>query len=306
MEQEQQLIQVQKFLSHEQTHVRLGAIEIISGCSLQSQLHPFFTKLNVGKQLLNLINDNNEDILNHSCISLVNLTSNPNFSLNLLKLNPFDGIMKQLRSKYIKDKNKELLIKTMVNITQIENGISQLLQENTSVKGLNVIRLIHMLKNIDIKNEKQLETYHYLPFLLCNVTKGLIGRELIMEPQRNLIKYVINFMDYSYYYSYYQNNKKFFEYYQIFYKGIWNIIKNCIFLLNDESKLQNYYSKIFLDCSEKQEEKQEEWTKNHLIFEIINPIIGSFCEYKKTVRNKILKKQKQNKSIDILLKYMNF
>ncbi len=86
MEQEQQLIQVRKFLNHEQQRVRLGAVEIISGCSMDAQLHPFFTKLNIGKQLLQLLSDTNTDIVHHSCISLVNLSSNPNFSINLLKL----------------------------------------------------------------------------------------------------------------------------------------------------------------------------------------------------------------------------
>ena len=344
-ELEQQLVDVKKYLGHHSSNVRLKAVEIVSGCSSDTQLHPFFTKLNIGKQLLQLIADSNKDIAYHSCVSLVNLSSNPNFTLNLLKASPFNTIIKELRSKYISNKVRELLIKMLVNMTQTSDGISDLLQENTSVQGLHIIRLIHILKTIHADNHQQIRMYHYLPYVLCNITQNNVGRELIMEPQRNLIGYIIPFMDYNFDYHLKETNKKtkqekddiaIGECYKTFHRGIWNTIRNCIWLLNDEPQqllkqmekqknkkkdedeknednvdlkkaIHNYYLRIFLDYGN----KEEEWTKNALIFEIINPLIGGLHEYEKKLRKKMVKLQKKEKernetSMDNLLKRMSF
>ena len=318
---EKQLVEVQRFLYHKEARVRLGAVEIVSGCSTDTQLHPFFTKLNIGKQLLHLIGDVNKEIARHSCVSLVNLSSNPNFSLNLLKCSPFDCIVKHLRSDSITEKMKELLIKTMLNVTQTQEGISQLLQIGTSVQGLHVIRIVHMLKNVDVYKSEQIRIFHYLPFLLCNVTQNEIGRQLITEPQRNLIRHLVLFMDYNFDYDTLSES----DCYKIFHRGVWSLMRNCLWCLRDEPKqyldglkkkqkinentseqqikklISGYYLRIFFDFGQ-----QMEWAQNQIFFEIINPLIGPLHEYKATLRRKLMKRRENENGIDALLKRMDF
>ena len=325
---EQQLVQVKQFLNHHSTKVRLSAVEIISGCSNDAQLHPFFTKLNIGNQLLDLCGDSNSEISRHACSALVNLTSNPNFSLNLLDSSPFNTILQQLRSHSLSLQRKELLIKMIVNLTQNTEGVSLLLQLDSSVQGLHVIRLIHMLKSVDIRKYDQIRAMHYIPYLLCNVTQNEIGRELVMEPQRNLIRFIVPFMDYNFDYHLVEtqktdkNTKKskssesghisIGECYRIFHRGIWNLIKNCMFCLNDEPQLflkqiqkshgknfmkqkeslkrmiRKYYLRIFIDleCGPLE--------RNEIIFELINPLIGPLCEYPRKLRRRLKRKQMDN------------
>lgn len=348
---ETQLLEVQKFLVSERNDVRLHATEIIASCSSDSQLHPFFTKLNIGSQLLPLMADINQKISHNACLAMVNLSSNPNFVLNLLDSYPFNIILKHLRSYSSSSTNTastvkkiELMIKMLVNLTQSEDGQSELLQEKTPLQGLHVIRLIHILKKVDLSDIQCLQVYHYLPHVLCNVTRSAVGRYLIMEPERNLVRYIIAFLD-EYAFDFKKKQKSteneiesetlsISHMYQIFHRGIWETMRNCIWILNDSpnlllksllankshqktdnvvecqtsNKISNNVNDSKLEdddgnCNQSEEEKvilndfilrifldvgiNDDWRKNCLIYEILNPILGSILEYKSKVRKKL-------------------
>merc|ERR1712032_1255220 len=101
-----------------------------------------------------------------------------------------------------------MLIKMTLNLTQTPEGVCSLLQLNSSVQGLHVIRLIHLLKGVDVRSESSVRAMHYLPWILCNVTQNADGRQLIIEPQRNLLRYIMPFLDADFDYELQSDNSE--------------------------------------------------------------------------------------------------
>lgn len=136
----------------------------------------------------------------------------------------------------------ELLLQILVNTTREEEGRNSfLLVKQPTRRGLYLLRLIYLLKNVDFENKYCVKSYAYLPYILCNLTQSFDGRQLLVEPQRNLLKYLIPFIN-----NYdiienrimksknkNKNNDEFVDCYEIFMNGIWDTLKNICMGLDD-------------------------------------------------------------------------
>ncbi|ETO25007.1 hypothetical protein RFI_12138 [Reticulomyxa filosa] len=317
---EENLRQIQEFSRHARPDVRLEAVKIWSGLSLDAQSHPFFTKLKIGNDLVRLLSDSNGEIVKHSATTLVNLSTNPNFVDYFLGTNKssLEVIIKEIRSSG--NSQKDLLIKILVNCTREAIGRTIVLQENTPLFGLNVVRLLHMLESIDIKNSQQISTYHHLPYIIVNLCQERMGRQLLMEPNRRLLlKYVIPYMDYNINYDAFEPNAPIKQQYQIFHQGIWDIVRNCCFAINekpDEKFMRQWWkNKVQVQSNETNGDDNDDndndndnddtndissadlelrigeyfcdlfcFEENLLLYEILNPLLGGIYSYRNSIR----------------------
>ena len=94
MSQLAQFQEIKRYICDSKSEVRLEAVKILASCSTNSQMQPFFSSLNFGKDLVSLLSDTNEETCRYACIALINLTSNPNFVANFIKESPFNNIIK--------------------------------------------------------------------------------------------------------------------------------------------------------------------------------------------------------------------
>lgn len=111
-----------------------------------------------------------------------------------------------------------LLIKLLVNLTCLDDGVGALLQSDNDEQmyGVNVVKLVSLFNTPanDIKGE----AFVYVGSILVNVSRSEAGRNFLLEPTRGLLKQILEFESDN----------------PVHRKGVFGTVRNCCVGLKDE------------------------------------------------------------------------
>ena len=174
-----------EFLSDKRSDVRKEAATIVAG----------LTGTDDGLQTLT---DKRETLISHllhllgkdppestpSAQALINLTGH---SLEVVSLAVNKGAVERCID-FIKDGEcapVDLLLSLLANITKAEGGVHVLSQEGKPLEGFYIQRLVQLLVS-----GKPQETYAQAASVLCNVSRHLIGRKVILDRKGSIVNLV--------------------------------------------------------------------------------------------------------------------
>ncbi|EXB43459.1 hypothetical protein L484_006521 [Morus notabilis] len=116
---------------------------------------------------------------------------------------------------------RQLLVMLLVNLTQLDAGITSLLQtEDEKMQGLYVMKLVRSFCRSS--SETSEDAFEHVGSILVNISNQEAGRKLLLDPKRGLLKQIVRQFDSS------SSLRR---------KGVFGTIRNCCF--EAESQLQN-------------------------------------------------------------------
>ncbi|XP_057508197.1 uncharacterized protein LOC130791102 [Actinidia eriantha] len=151
--------------------------------------------------------------------ALINLSQNSELAAKLVSM----GMIKATMDILYKQEAgiTRLLVMFLINLTQLDAGIDSLLQiGDEKMHGLYVMRLVRSF--CTSSNEKDGDPFEHVGSVLVNISKREVGRKLLLDPKRGLLKQVIRQFDST------SSLRK---------KGVSGTIRNCCF--EAENQIQN-------------------------------------------------------------------
>ncbi|XP_043704570.1 protein HGH1 homolog [Telopea speciosissima] len=151
--------------------------------------------------------------------ALINLSQNLDLSAKMVAIGMIKTAMETL---YKQDSGiARLLVMLLVNLTQLDEGIVCLLQnEDKNLQGLYLMKLVRSF--CTSSSEKREDPFEHVGSILVNISKMEAGRKLLLDPKRGLLKQIIRQFDST------SPLRK---------KGVCGTIRNCCF--EAENQLQN-------------------------------------------------------------------
>ncbi|KAH9606827.1 hypothetical protein KSS87_001137 [Heliosperma pusillum] len=177
------------FLSSPSPPVKRAAVDIVRGLTgsedgMQSLAK--YSKILLTK-LSHLLGDPKE-VSEPAAESLINLSQNSDLAGEMISLRLFNTAMEILYKP--ESPIKRLLVMLLVNLTQLDAGISSLLQiEDEKMHGLYVMKLVRSFCRTP--DERQGDPFEHVGSILINISKKEAGREVLLDPKRGLLKQII-------------------------------------------------------------------------------------------------------------------
>ncbi|KAJ8760843.1 hypothetical protein K2173_021881 [Erythroxylum novogranatense] len=143
--------------------------------------------------------------------ALVNLSPNSSLAAEMVKM----GMIKIVMDVLYKPDSiiSHLLVMLLVNLTQLDDGISSLLQvEDEKVQGLFVMKLVRSFCRSSSDAEE--DAFDHVGSILVNISQKESGRRLLLDPKQGLLKQILRQFDSS------SHLRK---------KGVSGTIRNCCF-----------------------------------------------------------------------------
>ncbi|VAH12894.1 unnamed protein product [Triticum turgidum subsp. durum] len=158
--------------------------------------------------------------------SLVNLSQDGELAARLVVLGAVAAAMDvMVKRGGEQPKLARSLVMLLVNLTQVESGISALLQAgDEKVQGLYVAKLVRSFCRSSCDSEDE-DIFEHIASILVNISKVEAGQRILMEPKRGLLKQIIGQFD--------STN-------QLRKKGVAGTIRNCCF--EADTQIQNLLS----------------------------------------------------------------
>lgn len=151
--------------------------------------------------------------------ALVNLSQNSDLAAKMIEMDIIKVIMDILYKQGCEITG--LLVMLLVNLTQLDAGVDSLLQlGDDKVQGLYVMKLVRSF--CTSSNEKKDDPFGHVGSILVNISKNKVGRSLLLDPKRGLLKQIIRQFDST------SILRK---------KGVSGTIRNCCF--EADNQLQN-------------------------------------------------------------------
>ncbi|KAJ4711335.1 ARM repeat superfamily protein [Melia azedarach] len=208
------------FLSNPSPPVKKAAVDIVRGLTgsedgLQTLSH--YSKIAL-PSLSRLLSENKE-VSEPAAEALVNLSQNSELSRKMVRM----GMIKTAMDLLYKPDSTitRLLVMLLVNLTQLDDGISSLLQtEDEQLQGLYVMKLVRSFCRSS--SEISDDPFEHVGSILVNISKKEAGRKILLDSKRGLLKQIIRQFDSS------SSLRK---------KGVSGTIRNCCF--EAENQLQN-------------------------------------------------------------------
>ncbi|OVA09028.1 FAM203 N-terminal [Macleaya cordata] len=208
------------FLSSPSPQLKKAAVDIVRGLTgseegLQSLAH--HSKI-VLPALARLLGEPKE-VSEPAAEALVNLSQNSDISAKMVEIGMINTAMDML---YKQDSViKRLLVMLLVNLTQLDAGITSLLQTgDEKLQGMYVMKLVRSF--CTSSNEKRDDPFEHVGSILVNISKMEAGRKFLLDPKRGLLKQIIRQFDSA------SPLRK---------KGVSGTIRNCCF--EAENQIQN-------------------------------------------------------------------
>ncbi|GAB4839991.1 hypothetical protein Ancab_020700 [Ancistrocladus abbreviatus] len=151
--------------------------------------------------------------------SLINLSQDPNLAGKMVSM----GMIKTAMDLLYKQDTVVacLLVMLLVNLTQLDAGITSLLQtEDEKMHGLYVMKLVRSF--CTSTNGKKGDPFEHVGSILVNISKMEAGRKFLLDPKRGLLKQIIRQFDSTS---------------ALWKKGVLGTIRNCCF--EAETQLPN-------------------------------------------------------------------
>lgn len=209
-----------EFLSSPSPQIKKVAVDIVRGLTgsddgFQSLASYSKTALPALSRLLG----EKKEVSEPATETLVNLSQNSDLAAQMIEM----GVIKVTMDMLYKQgcDITGLLVMLLVNLTQLEAGVESLLQVgDEKLQGLYLMKLVRSF--CTSSNERKDDPFGHVGSILVNVSKNKVGRSLLLDPKRGLLKQIIRQFDST------SLLRK---------KGVSGTIRNCCF--EADSQLQN-------------------------------------------------------------------
>ncbi|XP_010257213.1 PREDICTED: protein HGH1 homolog isoform X2 [Nelumbo nucifera] len=160
-----------------------------------------------------------QDVSERAAEALINLSQISELSAKMVAMGMIKTAMEML---YKQDCSiARLLIMLLVNLTQSDAGIASLLQTgDDKIQGLYVMKLVRSF--CSSSSEMREDPFEHVASILVNISKMEVGRKILLDPKRGLLKQIIRQFDSAS---------------PLRRKGVSGTIRNCCF--EAEKQLQN-------------------------------------------------------------------
>ncbi|XP_010257204.1 PREDICTED: protein HGH1 homolog isoform X1 [Nelumbo nucifera] len=160
-----------------------------------------------------------KDVSERAAEALINLSQISELSAKMVAMGMIKTAMEML---YKQDCSiARLLIMLLVNLTQSDAGIASLLQTgDDKIQGLYVMKLVRSF--CSSSSEMREDPFEHVASILVNISKMEVGRKILLDPKRGLLKQIIRQFDSAS---------------PLRRKGVSGTIRNCCF--EAEKQLQN-------------------------------------------------------------------
>jgi hypothetical protein len=200
--------------------VKKAAVEIVSGLTGSEEGLQSLSKYSeiLLPSLSQLLNESKE-VSEPAAQALVNLSQKCELAKKMIQM----GLIKVAMDMLYKPESciTRLLVMLLVNLTQLDDGVSSLLQiDDEKMHGLHIMKLVRSFCRSS--GETADDQFEHVGSILVNISKTEDGRKLLLEPKRRLLKQIIRQFD--------STN-------QLRKKGVAGTIRNCCF--EAKNQLQN-------------------------------------------------------------------
>lgn len=208
------------FLCSPSPPVKKAAVDIVRGLTgSEDGLQSLSKYPKIALSSLAQLLSENKEVSEPAAEALVNLSQNSELAGKMVQMGMIKTAMDLL---YRPDSSiTRLLVMLLVNLTQLDSGISSLLQiEDEQIQGLYVMKLVRSFCRSS--SETSDDPFDHVGSILVNISKKEGGRKILLDPKRGLLKQIVRQFDSS---SYLRK------------KGVSGTIRNCCF--EAEHQLQN-------------------------------------------------------------------
>ncbi|XP_021299722.1 protein HGH1 homolog isoform X2 [Herrania umbratica] len=206
------------FLSAPSPPVKKAAVDIVRGLTgSEDGLHSLSNYANIVLPPLSRLLSEDKEVSEPAAEALVNLSQNAELATKMVEM----GLVKTAMDLLYKPGSSitRLLVMLLVNLTQLDDGISSLLQiGDEKMQGLYVMKLVRSF----CRSSEADDPFDHVGSILVNISKKEAGRKMLLDPKRGLLKQIIRQFDSS------SSLRK---------KGVSGTIRNCCF--EAENQLQN-------------------------------------------------------------------
>ncbi|KAG4170725.1 hypothetical protein ERO13_A12G165400v2 [Gossypium hirsutum] len=207
------------FLSAPSPPVKKAAVDIVRDLTgSEDGLHSLSNYANTVLPSLSRLLSDDKEVSEPAAEALVNLSQNAGLAAKMVEM----GLIKIAMDMLHKPGSSitRLLVMLLVNLTQLDDGISSLLQiGDDKMQGLYVMKLV---RSFCRSSETSDDPFDHVGSILVNISKKEEGRKMLLDPKRGLLKQIIRQFDSS------SLLRK---------KGVSGTIRNCCF--EAENQLQN-------------------------------------------------------------------
>ncbi|TYH96621.1 hypothetical protein ES332_A12G189900v1 [Gossypium tomentosum] len=207
------------FLSAPSPPVKKAAVDIVRDLTgSEDGLHSLSNYANTVLPSFSRLLSDDKEVSEPAAEALVNLSQNAGLAAKMVEM----GLIKIAMDMLYKPGSSitRLLVMLLVNLTQLDDGISSLLQiGDDKMQGLYVMKLV---RSFCRSSETSDDPFDHVGSILVNISKKEEGRKMLLDPKRGLLKQIIRQFDSS------SLLRK---------KGVSGTIRNCCF--EAENQLQN-------------------------------------------------------------------
>ncbi|XP_020575616.1 protein HGH1 homolog [Phalaenopsis equestris] len=185
------------FLSSPSPQVKKAALDIVRGLTgSDGGIETLASRSDIALPPLRRLLRDPPDVAAPAAETLINLSQNPNLSEKLVSLGAVNAAMEVIFKQRDNDaKLHKLLVMLLVNLTQLDSGISSLLQVgDDKLEGLYFSKLVRLFCGSSSSDTTE-DTYEHVASILVNVSKLEAGRSMLLQPKRSLLKQIIRQSD---------------------------------------------------------------------------------------------------------------
>ncbi|KAK3223059.1 hypothetical protein Dsin_010084 [Dipteronia sinensis] len=187
-----ELEELLEFLSSPSPPVKKAAVDIVRGLTgSEDGLQSLSSYARIALPSLSRLLSENKEVSEPAAEALVNLSQNSELATKMVEMGMIKTVMDLL---YKPDSSiTQLLVMLLVNLTQLDEGISSLLQTgDEQMKGLYLMKLVRSFCRASSESSDQFE---HVGSILVNISKKEAGRKILLDPKRGLLKQIIRQFD---------------------------------------------------------------------------------------------------------------
>ncbi|GLU09406.1 hypothetical protein SLE2022_262700 [Rubroshorea leprosula] len=208
------------FLSSPSPQVKKVAVDIVRGLTgSEDGLQSLSSYAKILLPSLSRLLSEKKDVSEPAAEALVNLSQNAEMAAKMVET----GMIKMAMDLLYKPDSciTQLLVMLLVNLTQLDAGISSLIQTgDDKMQGLYVMKLVRSFCRSS--NESRDDPFDHVGSILVNISQKEAGRKMLLDPKQGLLKQIIRQFDSA------RPLRK---------KGVSGTIRNCCF--EAENQLQD-------------------------------------------------------------------
>ncbi|XP_022733736.1 uncharacterized protein LOC111287428 isoform X2 [Durio zibethinus] len=181
------------FLSAPSPPVKKAAVDIVRGLTgSEDGLHSLSNYASTVLPSLSRLLSEEKEVSEPAAEALVNLSQNAELAAKMVEM----GMIKVAMDLLYKPGSSimRLLVMLLVNLTQLDDGISSLLQiGDEKMQGLYIMKLVRSF----CRSSESDDPYDHVGSILVNISKKEAGRKMLLDPKRGLLKQIIRQFDSS-------------------------------------------------------------------------------------------------------------